>query len=544
MSYTDKQFRDATQIAYLDLIKNASNDLNDQLGDNKSYTIAELLKSKISDKKWKVAEEKAKLLRPDKEIGIKDIIEYTEGISESERKTLLTISEEAFNWKLVAKRDTNNETGFYGCLLDTGNGDAIVAFRGSEGMGKYGNDKHDWIDADGGLLTGYTQQEAEVEAFTKDLVESGVLDNYNNISATGHSLGGELASHFLVHCAEEYPETCEKIEKCVNMDGPGHSAKYNEQHKEAIQQVKGKYTHYKWSFVSGSLKPLDEDCVVYLDVEEPEGNLASVIAYNFEKHRTSHLIFDENGNAIRKPVQKPDPVAGVWGAITNGIDDLGLGLCMNSFLQWIGDELIMDDGKGNTILTPKALLLIAKTMTELLPKIIPFIIENIIPIVVTALVIVLVAVIVFEAYELWRKYGTAITNIISSAIKKITNKFDQIVDDVINRVNKAWYSIKDTVRNWINPGYTYASNNPHIKINTDLLRNYADRLGMLNSRINEADRHMNNLYLRVGLIDMWNLISADIVTGYNWKIELWKNFLYETADDFDNVENGIIEAFL
>ena len=88
-----------------------------------------------------------------------------------------------------------------------------------------------------------------------------------------------------------------------------------------------------------------------------------------------------------------------------------------------------------------------------------------------------------------------------------------------------------------------AASAAYFRVNTALLRSYADRLTKVNQRIVSLDRRMDALYTKVGLQDLWNLLSADIMTGYNWHITNCARYLTETADDFDTVERNIAANF-
>ena len=81
---------------------------------------------------------------------------------------------------------------------------------------------------------------------------------------------------------------------------------------------------------------------------------------------------------------------------------------------------------------------------------------------------------------------------------------------------------------------------PYIKVNTASLRNYADRLSAVNRRLDMLDGWFDSLYWRVGFWDLWDLIQADALTGESWKINRCIQYLRETANDFENVENTII----
>ena len=103
-------------------------------------------------------------------------------------------------------------------------------------------------------------------------------------------------------------------------------------------------------------------------------------------------------------------------------------------------------------------------------------------------------------------------------------------------VNKAkdWYN-----RN-LNAGYKYASANPQITVDTYKLRDYAQRLQRINGRISRLDGRLDSLYWRVGLLDLWNLMQADILTGYSWRLNRCVSYLNDTATDFENAESALL----
>lgn len=58
-------------------------------------------------------------------------------------------------WEIVDIRDENNTTGMVACLIETGDENALVAFRGSE-SDTSSNKLMDWVVSDLGLLNAYT----------------------------------------------------------------------------------------------------------------------------------------------------------------------------------------------------------------------------------------------------------------------------------------------------------------------------------------------------------------------------------------------------
>ena len=80
---------------------------------------------------------------------------------------------------------------------------------------------------------------------------------------------------------------------------------------------------------------------------------------------------------------------------------------------------------------------------------------------------------------------------------------------------------------------------PDIVINTYNLKQYAQRLGRVNSRIVQLDRRLKSLYSQVGLLGIFNLIQADALTGFSWRILRCQSYLNQCATDFETIENEL-----
>ena len=191
------------------------------------------------------------------------------------------------SWKLADVHDTNAKNGFYGCVVDTGDGRAAVAFRGSEDMLVDNNGPDDWADADFKLLNQtQTRQHAEVDRFLAK--NKDMLSQYDSISTTGHSLGGNLAEYATI-VSDKYGLDG-KFKQCTSLDGPGFNKEFLAEHADEIARMKDKMTHYKWSLVGNCLddpagkdiparvtddgvnKPLTRHDMKYVDVDE-HGNI-------------------------------------------------------------------------------------------------------------------------------------------------------------------------------------------------------------------------------------------------------------------------------
>ena len=78
-----------------------------------------------------------------------------------------------------------------------------------------------------------------------------------------------------------------------------------------------------------------------------------------------------------------------------------------------------------------------------------------------------------------------------------------------------------------------------IKLDTYKLKLYAQRIDSVNKRISKLDRRLDGLYWRVGLLGLWNLIQADALTGYSWRLKRCADYLNTTANNFDSVEKRL-----
>lgn len=191
--------------------------------------------------------------------------------------------QDCYSWVIQDKRDTNAETGFYACLIDTRDGDAVIGFRGTECF-----DNQLILDgaADVGLLNStQTTQQAEAEAFTQ-YVNQEYGNDYENFSFTGHSLGGNLAEHATITAPDGM-----SIRRCVSYDGPGYSNEYIAAHRGDIERRAPYIDHYQYSLIGSTLKPLPGTNYQTIAAHDGEGVLGF-----WKRHYTQNIDFDKDGN--------------------------------------------------------------------------------------------------------------------------------------------------------------------------------------------------------------------------------------------------------
>lgn len=290
--YNDAQMLMASKIAYLDI-----DGVNVSIGDVVDNNLESY--GHYIDGKWvldQAYENNDEIRRKfETSLSIVELAQKTEGLDNSWRE-----------WKIIDTCDRNDETGFYGYLIDTGDNNAIIGCRGSE---RYDAQAvKDWVEADFGLLDStLTKQQADAQKYMEYLYYK-YGDKYDSFSLTGHSLGGNLAQHMTIHAPAEMRD---KIDHCVSLDGPGFSNEYIEANKELIEKVNGKIDHYQWSLVSSMLTVLPG--VVPTVIEAYDAGM-------FARHLLCYVEIDSNGNV--KPGER-DRTAVVIGPISRYVDQIG-----------------------------------------------------------------------------------------------------------------------------------------------------------------------------------------------------------------------------
>lgn len=310
MSYTDAEMVLVTQIAYLDV------DLSDRSGKKNVGDVVEAILKKYGTYDAATGTYVAKA-------------DLKDGVAKAQFETAQNIMELAEknnvvswrNWEVVDVCNNNDTSGFYGCMIDTGGGDAIIACRGSESSSTQ-QKILDWGLADAGRLNNpETIQQSDATAYMARLYEK-YGDKYDKFSITGHSLGGSLAMHSAFSAP---PEMQDKIDKVISFDGPGFSDEYLKAHKDGINRIKDKVYHYEYSWVGALLiqpKGIHNRVIKAHNDEEK----SDIFETQLFKHHTRNIEFDQNGNVIDG---ERDFLQITWGFITRAMENNFLSLIFN-----------------------------------------------------------------------------------------------------------------------------------------------------------------------------------------------------------------------
>lgn len=499
MPYTDRQLRLFSQIAYTDLDQELKTKQLDEKKD--AIPLRELL------------EGDTKTLKKLKALGITD--------------------DELDNWKLAATHDQNAENGFYACVIQTSDEplEAAVAFRGSEKMEHLDSALNDWVNADLGLLNStLTTQQAEARKFLSE--RKDLLSQYSSLEMTGHSLGGNLAEYATI-VSEDYGLDG-NISRCVSLDGPGFSDEFIATHRSQIEHMRGKMTHYSWSLVGTLLNRLPGQEDKFLKVSNDANKLDEDEYNDFSRHDTKFLEVDSNGSFC---VGEQDTLSKCTSWLSKQIDDLprpaGDALVCSAAIfllsyAWVKDRMFDDDGN----LTPIGVATIVAVVSTL-----PAVAAIAFSAVVVIAAVAVTAFVVGLAKEVLFKVVDVICDFVGAACNWVAEKVSELRDAIISKID----AVKKWAKENFDKGYKYATSHPQIRVDPDKLTSYATRLRSVNSRIAALDRRLDGLYWKVGLLGLWDLMQADILTGYSFRLRKCVSYLVETASDFTSVELNLLK---
>lgn len=336
------ELKAATQIAYLSFLLDAITNL---IADGRKgpFTIRELIMSWMNFDVAMLLAKQAGI--PQEEITLHTLVKYSD-FSEADKSIIEKLSNEMLDWKIIDIHDMNDINGLYACTIEDSEKSAIIAYRGSEKMYEVKSFIRDWMRADLALLNSHrTRQQEAAAQYIDKLWEKGKLNQYESINFTGHSLGGNLATHTTVAMAQEGRNKglWGKIEGCTNFDGPGFSKVYLEEHEENIAKASSKITHLKWSAVGSLLYDLPGEKVEFLAINEElhKENLLDWVKYKvIKRHSTKSLLFNEDGTAQRG---KQDSISKGLSLISKAVDRVmpeALTIELFAAADWIFDKIL------------------------------------------------------------------------------------------------------------------------------------------------------------------------------------------------------------
>lgn len=439
------------------------------------------------------------------------------------------------SWVIKDVKDDNAHSGFYGLVIETEKNSAIVGFRGSEGQN--GQFEKDWLNADFKMLNSTHMKQQDMAA--KYMAEINKKFNYDQYATAGHSLGGNLSFHAAITAPKEMRG---KIIRALSADGPGYSNEYlsNPAYAEGIKDMAGKMTHYQWSLVGALLHPIPGATDLSIKTNDKvygKYDLGSLTT----KHSVGFVEFDENGHVLPG---KMDRFAASIGKLSKEIEDSPSGIgnaLVNGIIKMISLPKKEKIKYGVALIGQIAILALTHPVAAIAT-------------VVAALTIAVIGYIdpefygevlipallngISSAIEMGQKLADGIQSLMSMALaaQKFTQELrSEIIAGVINVI----ISLSSWIYKNLNSGYRYATSHPVVKVDTNKLQDYAQRLQSINRRINSLDHQLDSLYTKVGFFDLWHLIQADLLTSESPALQRCISYLEETASSFETAERNI-----
>ena len=424
----------------------------------------------------------------------------------------------AADWEIVSATNQNHEggSGLYAFIIDTGETN-ILTCRGSEDMKEFRNVEQDWLGADLGLLNStMTEQEESLRAFMQ--ANADKLTDKPWMS-TGHSLGGALADYAAIMSVEM---GLDNYAGTINFDGPGHSKEFIEKYADAIAKVSPKMVHLKASIVGNILFDLPgvrQEHITTKDVGLIEEHYMGNWEWEDDELKrgsqstTEYIIEKATRGADNLPKVVGDTLAKIIVIAITGVN-------------WASEF-----AKDHPTLTKMIVTAICGFLLTH-PSMIGVIIGAVATLVVAVVVLVVALVIGQIIYEFIEMIIAEVVEAVCKIVSYLKDKAVELYHAVVDAIK----SIKEYLHS-LTPGARYAASNPYIKADTAALRDYAQRLTSVNSRLVRLDKDLDSLYWQVGLMDLAEIITANLITSYSASLLLARNYLNYAADELEAAEN-------
>jgi hypothetical protein len=317
--------------------------------------------------------------------------------------------------------DSYNDGMKYACFIDEDD-NAIVVFRGTTTM-------EEWEDNGQGAYEYDTQEQIEALNFINSL-------NYNNITITGHSKGGNKAQYVTIFSS--------KIAKCISVNGQGFSKEFIGKYEEDINKNKLKIVsiNAKYDYVNclfNSIAGKDHFIETEIQINPFDYHKAIILLDGYGKLRqeANEAEFSKVINYFSLSIISNLPKDLKYLVINGVIDVIELILCRNgaegSLFKILGEHLIMLCHEN--CFNYKELFSVGYAVSEIL--ILPLLFWN-----------DLVYIEETNSKELLRIVITNIKILGDRSIKKleIINK-DQIdlIESISNIINELTYKLEDSI---------------------------------------------------------------------------------------------------
>lgn len=417
----------------------------------------------------------------------------------------------------------------------------IVVFRGTS--------KGEWFDNGIGLSgkTGGTDQQNQATAYFNYIVETNQWDQSRpDINVTGHSKGGNKTQYVVM--TSSYSDL---IVSGYSLDGQGMSQEEIDYMRETLGEEEFERRRAKLFSISA-----DNDYVNVLGINNQDGRLVP----------DDHIFFLES-NLKYMAWHYPDCYMNEDGTLARFTEQGEI----SKMIQGLSETTMDLPAPIRRIITEGAMGIAQMTLggnekpvngesfsyADVIASV-PLLIETIpggvvnylgdsfginldwLANAITASGLIVLAPINMAAYGIGKAIDLAI--LAAEKVKQLGQKCKELTEKFVKGVENSINKLQSWVNSVLNPGSVAASSTPVISLDTYKLRLYADRIQAVNNRVQRLDDRMDSLYRSVNLRDLWNLLQADLMTSYSWRLTQCVRYLVDTASDFESVERKLTNS--
>lgn len=130
---------------------------------------------------------------------------------------------------------------------------------------------------------------------------------------------------------------------------------------------------------------------------------------------------------------------------------------------------------------------------------------------------------------------------VAEALENIGKEVKEFLLNTLTAIKIYCEKIRDFIYSRL-PSTQYSEDNPYFRADTARLRDYAGRLNRVNTRLRNLDDDLNDLYWQVKLADMKDILAANIITSYSWRIRSSRDFLNDAADILEEAERQALQC--
>ena len=473
---------------------------------------------------------------------------YEQTYSDKVRNEYQALSEAVENdpyfagMEIVAQSHFDYPSGAYNYMGDNCIGDPIQAYALKDSDGNLyicyrGTGDGRWFDDGQGLYEYDTDMQRAATSFADECIAN--YGEGHNIYITGHSKGGNEAQY--VTLTSKYPD---RITACYSFDGQGFSEAFYESNEKNSNRA-------KIISINGDNDPVHQlgESLVLKD------NIFYVKSDRFIQsglnvgwcHDLTCILKGGKLNSESEPGFGCKFGMHIWENLKK-LSDEERKSCINALMSKIdlftSGSLDEDDHDSNPELDDSTFIykgfdLIFNSLKQAKEE------SDDLGVLWTALIAIGMSII----YRIGDK---------SKATLEFIKECDRIIEQAKAYLQNAkmWisnfffniYSFYVGVKEWFfthSPGFSFATYNPDVVVDTDSMHFIAACLSNISSRAKDLDSRMNSLYFEMGInwdtiFNIGCLLKAGIVLDYSYRLDWCAGYLDETANEFESVEGQLI----